>query len=136
MVKLPGWEARLISFVGSVARASFQPGVLDCALFFADGVQVMTGEDIAKPFRGKYKTLATGYRMLRKRGFNDHIEYVASIMPELPSPLSAQRGDCAVALDMDGAPALGIVQGEKVYFMTLNGLTLIPLTDTIRAFRV
>lgn len=135
-MKVVGWERNLIEFIGQAARMDFQPSVLDCGFFLNDGVKAMTGVDHFGKHRGKYKTIPRGLAILRKMGFKDHVEYVASLFEELPSVLHAQRGDAVVAVDQVGEPALGIVQGEKAYFMTLSGLTLVPLTDCIRAFRI
>lgn len=135
-MKQVGWEGRLIAYIGEKSRQDFKPGTLDCALFFADCVQLISGEDLAARYRGKYKTLAKGRRLLQADGFADHVALAAAKLEELPTPLMAQRGDGAVGLDVNGEPALGIVQGSKVYFMTHNGLTLVPLTSVSRAFRV
>lgn len=134
-MKQKGWERALINYIGSKARASFKPGTLDCGLFFADAVLAMTGVDIAPKLRGKYRTIKAAYKILNGMGFANHVEYVASLYEEVP-PLMAQRGDGAVGLDVDGEPALGIVQGEMCYFMTLQGLTLVPITQITRAFRI
>lgn len=134
--KLQGWEGKLIEYLRSVGSQGFRPGQLDCGLFFGGAALAMTGEDIAAPLRGKYRTIEAAYALLSEMGFADHIEYVASLYEELPSPLLAQRGDCAVVTDTDGNPALGVVQGENVYVMTLQGLSLTKLETAIRAFRV
>lgn len=136
MAKLPGWERKLIEFIGKAARMDFEPSIMDCGLFLSDGINAMTGVDHWGEYRGKYTTIPRGLAILRQMGFADHVEYVAHLFEELPSVLHAQRGDAVVAVDQDDEPALGIVQGEMAYFMTLNGLTLIPLTKCIRAFRV
>lgn len=134
--KQRGWENRLIAYIGGCAKSPFRPGRLDCSLFAGGAVKAMTGEDYTKDFRGKYKKIETGQKLLKSKGFNDHIEYVASIFEEHPSPLFARRGDIAVVTDMNGFPALGIVQGENIYVMELNGIGLRPLTEAKRAFIV
>jgi hypothetical protein len=135
-MKLKGWEGRLTTYLSEVAAKPFRPATLDCGLFFADAVQAMTGEDIAKPFRGKYRTIEGGIKIAQKLGFDNHVEYVASLFEELPSKLMAQRGDGVEILDVDGSPALGIVQGAGVYVMGLDGLTIHPLSSAVRAFRI
>lgn len=135
-LKLLGWERQLIGYVREVSSQSFRPGTLDCAMFFGGAMLAMTGKDYLEPWKGKYRTIDEAMQMLSDMGYADHIEYVASILPELPSPLMAQRGDCAVVNDVDGNPALGVVQGENIYVMTLNGLSLAKLETAIRAFRV
>lgn len=134
--KLPGWERELIGYISANGKASFRPGTMDCGLFFGGAVQVMTGDDINAPFRGKYRTIAAAIEIAEQLGFENHVEYVASLFPELASPLLAQRGDGAVLPDVEGLPALGVVQGENIYVLTLKGLSLVPLTTAIRAFRI
>ena len=132
--KQHGWENCLVAYLRRCARSPFRPGELDCGLFTAGAVAVMTGKDYAKGLR--YKTIETGLKQMQKRGFADHVEYTASLFDELPSPLYAQRGDIAALRDENGNPVLGIVQGEGIYVMTLDGLGLRPLSDSERAFRV
>lgn len=134
--KVIGWEGRLTAYIRQCSRASFRPGELDCAMFFAGGVEAMTGVDHVAEWRGNYATIDEGLTALNALGFADHVAFVSSKLPELSSPLAAQRGDCAVLTDDNGFPALGIVQGENIYHMTLSGLALRPLTDATRAFRV
>ena len=134
--KTTGWEGRLIAYIRDQSGKPFRPGRLDCGLFFAGAVKAMTGADIAKPFRGKYRTIDAAQAIAQGLGHENHVEYVASLYPELGSPLFAQRGDGAVLEDIAGAPALGIVQGEMIYVMGLAGLAMAPLTVAKRAFRI
>lgn len=134
--KTVGWERRLINYISEKGAQPFRPGKMDCGLFFGGGYEAMTGVNINAPFAGKYRTIEGAMKIAKALGFGDHVEYVASLLDELESPLLAQRGDCAVVTDQDGAPALGIVQGEKIYVMTLTGLSMVTLTTATRAFRV
>lgn len=131
-----GWERDLINYVQTNGTKAFRPGTMDCGLFFGGAVQAMTGRNINAPFKGKYRTIEGAMKIARELGHDDHVEYVASLLPELASPLLAQRGDGAVVTDENGAPALGVVQGENIYVLTLHGLSLVPLTAAVRAFRV
>lgn len=135
--KTNGWQKRLALYVFECSKQKFRPGKLDCGLFFMGGMEVMTGEDISLPFRGKYRTIDKAMEIANSLGFKDHVEYVASILEEHQSPLMAQAGDCAVLNDVDDLPALGIVQGEHIYVMTVSdGVTVYPLTAAKRAFAV
>lgn len=96
----------------------------------------MTGRDIAEPFRGNYRTIEDGLAIARGLGFSDHATYAESFFPELPSPLWAVHGDGAVLEDAEGIPVLGIVQGESIYVMGLQGIGTVPLTAAKRTFRV
>lgn len=129
--KKPGWEGRLIAYLARVG--SFRPSETDCAMFFAGGVLATTGDDHAKKFRGKYRTIEAGKAMLNKAGFEDHVAYADSLFEQWESPLMGQRGDGAVVETADGV-ALGIIQGEYVYVMTLAGLGFVPLTMAKKAY--
>lgn len=128
--KLPGWRHRLTDFLRENHRRPFQPGIWDCAIWAAGAVEAMTGEDHLRGFRG-YRTIAEGKRKLQARGFEDHVAYVASLLPEV-QPSFAQPGDVAV---IEGQ-SLGIVQGANVYFFGVNGFGTRPFTVIERAFRV
>lgn len=95
----------------------------------------MTGEDFGADYRGRYRTLAGGYRLLKKRGFANHADLAASIFEEV-HPSHALVGDLA-AVDGDGGVALGVVQGEVVLVLTPEGrIGPVPLLSARRAFRV
>lgn len=133
-MRLSDWRQRLISYLHAARKKPFVYGQHDCTLFAADAVQAMTGADHGAKYRGKYKTLSGGLRLLKKSGFEDNIAFVASILTECPA-IMAQPGDVAV-IDAPDGPALGIVQGESVYAVSQSGLALVPLTAARRAFRV
>lgn len=129
------WRTALADYLHRVSGEPFVPGRHDCALFAAGAVDAMTGEDFAADYRGRYKTLAGGYRLLKKRGFESHADLAASIFEEI-HPSHAMVGDIA-AVNGDGGIALGIVQGEGVYVLSPEGrIDTVPLLNAIRAFRV
>lgn len=130
------WQRLLVEYLADCSTQSFRPGILDCGLFFAGAVKAMTGVDPAKPLRGKYRSIKGAKRVLNEMGFRNHIDYVASLFEERSSILAAQRGDGAVVTDADGEQALGIVQGERIYVMGLNGIGLVPLTEAEKVFIV
>lgn len=135
IVKKQGWQGEYVAHLQERMHVPFDPGSLDCAIAAADAVYIITGEDHAAIYRGNYKTLAEGYRAIRKAGFVDHIEYAASLFEELPSALFAQAGDLAVIPDGEGHDTLGIVQGENIYVMRPTGYGIVKLTMATRAFR-
>lgn len=135
-LKKPGWEGRLIKYISECSNAPFRPGRLDCGLFAGGAIKAMTGFDPTVGMKGKYSTIDKAMSKLADMGYTDHIEYAASMFEDHVSPLFACRGDLAVVEDMNGFPALGIVQGEYIYVMELNGIGLRPLTDAKRAFKI
>lgn len=129
MTRLPDWRSRLRDYLEAVARRPFKPGVHDCALFVAGGVEAMTGVDPAAEWRGKYRSLKKGRAMV-----GDMVALAADLLPEVP-PIFAQEGDVAV-IDAGGEHAFGLVQGSLVYVLRPEGLGFVSLTDVKRAFRV
>lgn len=130
----PTWRADLLAYLTASARDEFRVGTNDCALFAAGAVKVMTGKDLAKGWRGKYRSLAKGKALLKKEGFADLAELSAHHFEEIP-PLMAQVGDVAI-VEGDDDPALGIVQGASVWVRMPSGIGSVPLTEVKRAFRV
>ena len=133
MQRFEDWNARLIAYVTRVAPLPFQWGKLDCALFASGGVAAMTGVDLSEGLRG-YKTLKGGLKIVRKAGFEDHVDVFAKSLPPCPV-LMAGPGDLAIISDEQGQ-SVGIVQGMMIYVMGPNGMGLRPLPDAERAFRV
>lgn len=128
------WKARLIAYLAEVPGRPKAFGLFDCALFTLDGVAVMTGLDLAAPYRGRYATLRDGIALLRRDGFRDHVALVSAYFGEI-APAFAQVGDVAVITSADG-PALGLVNGEYIYALTPERMVLVPFLSAMRAFRV
>lgn len=133
-MRYPDWQNRLIAYLHEARRRPFEPGVHDCALFLAGAVQAQTGSDYAAPWRGRYTTERGGLRVLRKDGHADHIAAAAAFLPE-KTPSFAQAGDGAV-VPTESGPALGVVQGSRIYVLRPEGLALVSLLDATRAFEV
>lgn len=134
MKRKDNWREELFKYVAASVREPYAPGKNDCALFSAGAVKAMTGVDLAKGWRGKYRTLAGGYKQLKKKGFDSLPELAAAHFPEIPA-LMAQVGDLAVVDAPDGE-ALGVVQGARVWLRLEEGLGFQDITDVKRAFRV
>ena len=130
----PTWRADLLAYLSESARADFRVGKNDCALFAAGAIKTITGEDLARGWRGKYRSLKKGKALLKKQGFNDLAELAAHHFEEIP-PLMAQVGDVAI-VEGDDDLALGIVQGASVWVRMPSGIGSVSLTEVKRAFRV
>lgn len=137
MKRLHGWRTRLHEAVEARRRVpfSFSAGV-DCALFVSDCIEAMTGEDPAADFRGRYTTDIGAMRVIRNAGYANLADLVSSKLEEI-APVRAQVGD--VAFIPDESPfggALGIVIGEQVACLHIDGIGSVPRTLMTRAFRV
>lgn len=132
MTRLPGWQTRLTAFLAQVARQPFTPGRHDCALFAAGAVEALTGVDLAADWRGRYRTLRGGVRVLRRAGYRDHVELARAHFPVTASP---RPGDLAVLPTPEGL-ALSVVQGLHVYAPAEIGWALVPLDAATEFFEV
>lgn len=133
--RLDGWRLDLMQYLGEVARSEIKIGRHDCALFAAGAVQAMTGVDFAAPYRGRYKTLQGGLRILAQDGFGDHVDLARAHFTAVPVA-SGCPGDLAV-IEAEPVRALGIIQGGGIYVLQFEGgLGLVPLTRAIEVLRV
>lgn len=124
-MKTDGWEKRLNEFLDSVGP--FEWGSNDCCMFAVKAVEVMTGKDHGKPYRG-YKTGLGAARRLEKHG---GVEGIATIELGAPKPiLYVKRGD-VVSVKNDGNLLLGICLGDKIAAVSETGLVFLS-TDTIQ----
>jgi hypothetical protein len=133
------WERALHDFILSRAHAPFQHGLHDCALFACDGIQAMTGVDIAEDMRG-YTTEAGAFKAIRKITGGSTVEDAADYcaqkygLAEYLYPLMAQRGDL-VLVDHDGM-RMALIHPSGVCAVAPGdvGLLRIPLTAITRAW--
>jgi hypothetical protein len=134
----------LIAFVAANKTTPFVWGKWDCALFAANGVQAMTGTDIASDFRNKYAdeagAMATIKAVCGGTSVADAAAYCASKhgLKELTHPLKAQRGDLVIVED-SGRLIAGLVAPNSRHVVAAgqSGLnTRIPISNVKRAWRV
>lgn len=137
IVRHQKWYSNLVTYIDRVQASPFAYSQFDCAVFAAGAVEAMTGVSLHAEHLGKYKTIAGGLKILKKMGFDNHVEYTASLLPEI-HPSMAQLGDIAVIETGDGGYGLGIVQGSRVYVTQpgTKGLGVVDLLRASRAFRV
>lgn len=137
------WETALHDFFESRLKTPFAWGTNDCATFVCDGIQAITGTDIAVDFRGKYTTQLGAAKVTKqvtgKKTTEDIAEYVTAKfgMVERPSVKFAQRGD-AVLFDGSEGTALGLVylDGRHAIFVGEGGLKRIDVLKCRRAWKV
>ncbi|MCK5641912.1 MAG: hypothetical protein KAJ19_14005 [Gammaproteobacteria bacterium] len=114
-------------------------GQHDCALFAASAIEAMTGIDVAKKFRGKYKTARGAAGQMKK--------FAGGGIPELADKIAAQhgfesipvafaqRGD-VVETDTPEGPGLGVCVGAEFVIIGESGLVDWPMTEANRAWRI
>lgn len=109
MKRFPAWEHRLHQEIERARGKSFAWGKFDCAMFACDCIEVMTGEDPAAAYRGKYSDEAgalqlVGDSLLR---FAHDIAMACGMPPQHPN--FARRGDLVLVNNGTPLGALGIV---------------------------
>lgn len=137
MKRLPDWPKRLHDFVDGVKRQPFEWAGHNCGEHFAAGaVLAMTGEDVAAPWRGRYKSATGAMRVMKNDGFASLGDMAASILPEI-HPSRAKMGDIA-AVPADGpfGESLGIVNGEMIMVLGERSMGLVPMYRATRVFAV
>jgi len=111
VVRLSGWEKRLMELIRDSEDRPFEWGVFDCALFAADAVNAITGVDLAADFRGHYSTAKGSVKALKKYGAGD----LESTWTELLGPpidiRQAGRGDVVLVESIYG-PAVAVCMGS------------------------
>lgn len=133
--RLDDWQARLDAWVAYMHVTPFQWGVHDCGLNASSFVDAQTGVDFAAEFRGKYDSLETGMALLKAKGFDNHADFAASVLPEIP-PAFARIGDIAAVDFGAGGIALMGVAGQMLIGPMLGHAGSISRLKACRAFAV
>lgn len=128
-MRLPDWPERLADLLAERKRTPFAWGSHDCALFAADAVNAITGDDPAKNFRG-YDDEREALRIIHgaggMRGLVD--------LPEKPIGF-AQRGDVVLAL-VDGRETFGVCIGGEYAAPGADGLVFRQMAEVVAVFEV
>jgi hypothetical protein len=137
------WEILAFNdFLMERAKAPFAWGGNDCALFAADGIEAITGVDIASDFRGKYSDEAGAFAAIKEicggATVADAAIYCAGKhgLTEWPMPLMARRGDLVVFDAPSGALVAGLVHlsGRHIVAVGEQGLFRFPISAVKRAW--
>lgn len=123
------WESKLDEYLKTVGP--FEWGQNDCCLFAANAVEVITGVDPAKKYRG-YKTKLGAAKKLKDLGIEGAWtkEFGEPINPKL-----LRRGD-VVLFDNEGDLAVGICIGTHFFAVGEDGLLRFPMSKAIKGWKV
>jgi hypothetical protein len=133
-MRVEGWDVALGQFVSSRLDTPFEWGNHDCCLFAADAAQVVTGRDFAAEVRGTYTSERSAARKIKEWGGLD--KYVSSLLGDPIPSRTAKRGD-VVMMHQDGQlPALGVCMGAKAAFAGPDGITWLPMADSMQCWEV
>jgi hypothetical protein len=130
------WPERLLQAVEARREKPFAWGENDCALFAADCVLAMTGEDLARAFRGRYDSARGALRVLRGLGARDLAQAVMGSLGEPIAPALARRGDVVQFETESEGPALGVCLGNLAAAAGPQGVAWVPAGQWLRAWRV
>ncbi|MGE6740255.1 DUF6950 family protein [Allorhizobium pseudoryzae] len=135
--RTPGWRRRFEAVCDDWKREPFSWGDNDCAVGLVGRlVEAVTGQDLTAQYRGQYDDAESAYRQMRRAGFTNLADMVASILPEI-HPSQAKIGDVAAfRTDSPFGFALGVVNGERVLLLREVGFGTLDLLEAERAFKV
>lgn len=137
-MRVDGWERVLAEAVDEARGRAFAWSVFDCMTWAFDVRMRLTGIDAARQWRGKYKTLAGGLRLLKRLGHDSFADLLtAECGPSVPA-LMARRGDLVLVARVDAPDvAAGVCVGAQVATVTEGaGLVFVPLSLAVAAWRV
>ncbi len=128
--KNPDWAERLADYFDEVRYKPFAYGTMDCCIFVADGLRVMTGVDLMADFRGRYACEEDITRLVQSHKAKHVIALIRQKLQEAglckKESAFAARGDVAL-LDVG---ALGLVTMDARQVCVLHpeqGTHCVPL---------
>lgn len=127
------WQIRFEAYIAQRRAAPFAWGVNDCAVFAADCVLAITGQDPAPPALRLHKTQKQALRALERHGGLNGIATAA-----LGQPVSAQQatvGD-VVLVKVGKRDALAICNGQTAFGPSARGLVAVGMDTATLAWRV
>lgn len=143
LARVQHWETRAFhNFLLARAKTAFAWGVNDCALFAADGIQAITGVDIASDFRGKYHDKAGAMAAIATIAGGTTVADAAAWcaqkhgLTEWPRPLFARRGDLVVFENDSAELVAGLVHlsGRHIVAVAESGLFRFPISAVKRSW--
>lgn len=138
--RLPKWRGPYSDLIDRIRARPFDwTSQYDCLMGLAiEAVRAITGHDFGAPYRGKYETPIGAYQLMRRAGFTDLGDAIASQLPEVPVH-RARIGDIVTLANPDDvifSYALGVVNGERIFVLREDGLGTRDLLEAERAFAV
>ncbi len=134
------WRKRLIIAFTLGAKKEFKYGSHDCCLAVCDCIQLMTGTDLGREFRG-YKTEEEAHKFIRFYGSLITLtEHVTKAL-EIPETFLGRMGvgDMGVVRGQEAREALCIMSldGRNVYSVGRGtGWMVHPKTAVLKAWKI
>jgi hypothetical protein len=131
--RLPDWQLRLADLIAKRQTMPFAWGQNDCALFAADCVQAITGQDPAPAGLRRHRTAKQACRQLVRHG---GLASIASSALGQPRPAAfAQVGDVVLAA-AGKRPMLAVCNGCTAMAPGPVGLVQVPIDPQAQCWRV
>lgn len=130
----PGWAERLLALVESYRAKPFVWGEADCATFFAEAVQAVTG---FHPLVGymPYSSELGAMKMLAGSGYDDMLHFARCLFPEV-APSLARRGDIGFIADRERLTCPAVIVGHEAVSRNQAGWLMFPVASLATAFRI
>lgn len=131
--RLPDWPERLAAHIAAHRGAAFAWGRCDCVAFAAGAALAITGRELLP---ARWHSAADAARLLRTLGGLRGA--VSSVLPALPSPALAQRGDVVLV----AAPGrvrrhwLAVCDGARWWAPGRQALDSGPMASAVAAWGV
>tara|TARA_B100001123_G_C15227865_1_gene993919 strand:+ start:112 stop:564 length:453 start_codon:yes stop_codon:yes gene_type:complete len=128
LTRQENWPTLLGNYLDEKRQSQFDYGRMDCCLFVADWVALVTGFDPAKPWRNKYGSIKTAFKFLKEFG---GVKNLANGLFPSCALHEACDGDLVAWRTTNKEPAvfstaLGILDSRYGIFMAKEGTTYIP----------
>lgn len=139
MSRLPDWCVKYTEFIEKMRKTPFRWGTNDCGPSWAgEAVATMTGrENPLGRYTGTYNSKKTAVKVMREAGFENLKDLMAAELGEPLHPSRGYIGDIAVIHDDSELKySLGIVNGERVFFRTKDGIGTLDLLECDSIFKV
>ena len=132
--RLEHWPQALSHMSLEARHTPHEWGTHDCALFAANCVEAITGDDLMHDIRGRYSSPVGAARVIKNEGFDSLEEMVAS-RTEPCAVNECRRGDVVIC-DGENGDFLAVVMGHYAVAPAPEGLVQVSLMHARRGFRV
>lgn len=127
------WQMRFEAFIASRQATPFVWGANDCALFAADCVHAITGQDPAPPGLRSHRTEKQALRTLERHG---GLHSIATRSLGQPIPARAAMVGDVVLVKVGKRDALAVCNGQTAFGPSPLGLVSVGMETATLAWRV
>lgn len=131
------WRSRFEAAIDRLKAEPFEWGS-DCLFGLAVPIleAISDNAPLFTRFAGRYKTAKGALSVMRRAGFENLADLVASELPEI-HPSRCRVGDIvAIPTEDDFGFSIGVVNGDRVFVKLQSGIGTRDLLEASRAFQV